>query len=286
MTWTQTESPALNFSLEREPPENSEILYSIRWLWGSVAQLVAFVQALHKVLGIFLFPSKDRLRAVCLLVPTYVLQDLSRIFATIRKSAYPLILRWNGFIEDTQNCNRQRWLAFLWRAVQAIYESISAFLLSFTMCRFYAVCILLPVYISQQLYRRLPTIPRNFRCLISRWNKLIGDTEAYRRQGSVQAQLQLEGKYIFPETEVIRVNLSGKMWINGISWHDNVEEFVVCGARVRYIHLRPTANGAANGSYSRKRPIVFLHGNRGWSYMWRKVCCLFKFRSVSYSTEL
>lgn len=277
MTWTQTESPALSFSSERERPDDLEILYSIRWLWQSVAQVVAFVQAVHKLLGIFLFPSKDRIRAVCLLIPTYVLQDLSRIFATVRKNGLSLVLRWNGVLQATKTYGRQQWIALIWKGVQAIYESISAFLLSFTMCRFYAVCILLPVYILQQLYRRLPTIPRNFRCLVSRWNRLIGETEAYRRQGAVQAQLQLEGKYIFPEQEVIRVNLSGQMWINGVPWHDNVDEFVVCGARVRYIHLMPTANGVGNGSHARKRPIVFLHGNRGWSYMWRKVCCLLPF---------
>lgn len=272
MTWTQTEPPAPNFSFEREQPEDLEILYSIRWLWHSVSQVVALVQAVHKVLGVFLFPSKDRLRAICLLIPSYVLQDLSRVFSSTRKSGYSLVLRWNGIIKTVQTYRRQQWLGLIWTGIQRIYETISAFLLSFTMCRVYAICILLPVYILQNLYRRLPTIPRNFRCVVSRWNKLIGEAETYRRQVAVQAQLQLEGKYMFPKNEVLRVNLSGKMWVNGIPWYENVEEFVVCGARVRYIHLKPIANGAANGSHSRKRPVVFLHGNRGWSYMWRKVC--------------
>jgi pimeloyl-ACP methyl ester carboxylesterase len=109
---------------------------------------------------------------------------------------------------------------------------------------------------------------------MSRWDKLIEETEEYRRQGAVQAQLQLEGKFVFPADEVARVDLSREQWIRDVPWHDHVEEFLVCGARVRFVHLRPAAVNTGDSSDSSdltKRSIVFLHGDGGWSYMWRKV---------------
>lgn len=101
--------------------------------------------------------------------------------------------------------------------------------------RLYAVCLLLPIYILQVLSYLLPTALGNVPCLILRWNKLIEDTETYRRQGAMQAQVQLEGKYVFPDNEVVREDLSGKQWVKDIPWHDHIEEFLVCGARVRFI---------------------------------------------------
>ncbi|CEL03949.1 hypothetical protein ASPCAL05085 [Aspergillus calidoustus] len=109
---------------------------------------------------------------------------------------------------------------------------------------------------------------------MSRWDKLIEETEEYRRQGAVQAQLQLEGKFVFPADEVARVDLSREQWIRDVPWHDHIEEFLVCGARVRFVHLRPAAVNTGDSSDSSdltKRSIVFLHGDGGWSYMWRKV---------------
>lgn len=70
----------------------------------------------------------------------------------------------------------------LFLTVQSIYESMSVFLLSFTICRLCTISILLPVYILQVSFRILPTVLGNIRCLILPWNKLIEDTEAYRRQ--------------------------------------------------------------------------------------------------------
>lgn len=158
-------------------------------------------------------------------------------------------------------------------AVQSVYESMSVFLFSFTICRLCAISILLPVYILQVSSRILPTVLGNIRRLILPWNKLIEDTEAYRRQGAMQAQLQLEGKYIFRNDEIVRVDRSERQWMNDIPWHDNTEEFLVCGARVRFVHLRPAAIDSSRRGCLPKKPIVFLHGSRSWSYMWRKVCC-------------
>lgn len=160
----------------------------------------------------------------------------------------------------------------LFVTVQAVYESISAFFLSFTICRLCAIIALLPVYILQVSFRVLPTVLGNIRCLILPWNKLIEDTEAYRRQWAMQVQLQLEGKYIFREDEIVSDDKLNKHWINDIQWSNNIGEFLVCGARVRYVHLRPAVHESGQNGCLPKRPILLLHGSRGWSYMWRKVC--------------
>lgn len=160
----------------------------------------------------------------------------------------------------------------LFVTVQSVYENIIVFLLSFTLCRLCAIGVLLPVYILQVSSRLLPTVLGNIRRLFLPWHKLIEDTEAYRRQWAMQAQLQLEGKYNFRDDEIVRVDQSGKEWMNDIQWHDNTEEFLVCGARVRFVHLRPGVVDRSGSGCSPKKPIVFLHGSRSWSYMWRKVC--------------
>jgi hypothetical protein len=111
--------------------------------------------------------------------------------------------------------------AQLFVTVQTVYETISAFLLSFTICRLCAISVLLPVYILQVLSRLLPTILGNIWYRILPWNRLIEDTEAYRRQVAMQAQLQLEGKYIFRDDEIVRIDRSKKQWMNDIPWYDN-----------------------------------------------------------------
>jgi hypothetical protein len=172
----------------------------------------------------------------------------------------------------------------LFVTVQAIHENISVFFLSFTICRLCAIIALLPVYILQVSFGLLPTVLGNIRCLILPWNKLIEDSEAYRRQWAIQVQLQLEGKYIFREEEIVRVDSYNKHWMNDIRWPDKLEEFLACGARVRYVHLRPTVNETGQNGCLPKRPILFLHGSRSWSYMWRKVCWDLLLQGFSYDT--
>lgn len=88
----------------------------------------------------------------------------------------------------------------------------------------------------------------------------------------MQAQLQLEGKYIFRDDDIVRVDRSERQWMNDIPSRDNTEEFLVYGARVRFIHLRPAAIDSSKSGCLPKKPIVFLHRSQSWSYMWRKVC--------------
>ena len=154
---------------------------------------------------------------------------------------------------------------------RAAYESISVFLLSFIIFQLVAISVLLPTYLLQVLFDLIPTILGNIWCLIFPWDQLIEQTESNRRQLAMLAQLQLEGKYIFRDDDLIRVNRSGKEWMKDLLWHEHTEELGVCGARARFVHLRPEESDNSSTSPLPKRPIVFLHGSRSWSYMWRKV---------------
>lgn len=155
---------------------------------------------------------------------------------------------------------------------QTTCKSAIALLLSFTIFRLWAISVLLPLYILQVFLCLLPTILGNAWCLIFPWDRLIENTESYRRQWAMLAQLQLEGKYNFRDDEILRVERSGKQWMDNVLWDESTEEFAVCGARVRFVHLKPASVKSSNGGSLPKRPIVFLHGSRGWSYTWRKVC--------------
>jgi hypothetical protein len=156
-------------------------------------------------------------------------------------------------------------------AISSTCEVLGIFLLSFTICRLAGIGVLLLVYLVQILLRSLSTALGNIQSFLQ-WNKLIESTDTYRRQWAMKAQLQLEGKYIFRDHEMIRVDRSGKQWMNDILWHDITKEFLVGGARVRFAHLTPAAAYTSKSGRSSKRPIVFLHGSRSWSYMWRRVC--------------
>ncbi|RHZ59250.1 haloalkane dehalogenase family protein [Aspergillus thermomutatus] len=150
---------------------------------------------------------------------------------------------------------------------------LSAFLLSFTINRALLAYALLPLYLLRLTYSVLPTILRNAPRLLlpNGWSSLIKDAEQYRQQTEKLAQSQLEGKYEFKEDEIIRADQKDKGWMADMPWRDNVEEFQVCGATARYVHLKPSYRSIATNNKTSHRPIVFLHGNPSWSYMWRNV---------------
>jgi pimeloyl-ACP methyl ester carboxylesterase len=59
--------------------------------------------------------------------------------------------------------------------------------------------------------------------------------------------------------------------MEGAPWAHDIHEFDVCGATVRYIHLRPSYSSVLQDGRRTHRPVVFLHGNLSWSYLWRNV---------------
>ncbi|GIJ90940.1 hypothetical protein Asppvi_009905 [Aspergillus pseudoviridinutans] len=150
---------------------------------------------------------------------------------------------------------------------------LSVFLLSFTINRAFLASAVLPLYLLSIAYSVLPTILWNAPQLLlpNRWRALMKDAEQYRQRADALARSQLEGKYRFKEDEIIRTDQKGKEWMADMPWRDNVEEFNVCGATARYVHLKPSYRSIATDNKASHRPIVFLHGNPSWSYMWRNV---------------
>ncbi|RLL94680.1 hypothetical protein CFD26_104466 [Aspergillus turcosus] len=150
---------------------------------------------------------------------------------------------------------------------------LSAFLLSFTVNRALLAYALLPFYLLSLAYSVLPTILWNAPRLLvpNGWSRLIKDAKEYRQRADALAQSQVEGKYKFKDDEIIRSDQKGKGWMADMPWRDNVEEFNVCGATARYVHLKPSYRSIATDNKTSHRPIVFLHGNPSWSYMWRNV---------------
>ncbi|GIC92436.1 haloalkane dehalogenase family protein [Aspergillus udagawae] len=157
--------------------------------------------------------------------------------------------------------------------VLSAWGYLSVFLLSFTINRAFLASALLPLYLLHLAYSVLPAILWNAPRLLfpNGWITLMKDAEQYRKRADALAQSQLEGKYKFKDDEIIRTDQKDKGWMADMPWRDNVEEFTVCGATARYVHLKPSYRSIATDNKAFHRPIVFLHGNPGWSYMWRNV---------------
>lgn len=133
---------------------------------------------------------------------------------------------------------------------------------------------LLPFYLIKILVGTLPTLLQNAAYLLSPggWDKLVTDTENYRADTQLVAMQQLHGSYSFKEADVHRLTRGGNGWMSDMVWSDETEGFTVCGATARYAHLRPANCDLSNGDQSAsRRPIVFLHGNPSWGFMWRNV---------------
>lgn len=151
------------------------------------------------------------------------------------------------------------------------YGHISVFAFSYTLCRLLFALALIPPYLVKTSFQVLPTILSNAVCLLSAkgLERLVTDTDRYRAHAQHIAKQQLDGTFLFSEADLHRgVNKC----TNQIQWADKTEEFTICGATARFVHLKPRhdANSGTNGTAPR-RPIVFLHGNPSWTYMWRNV---------------
>ncbi|KAL4971955.1 Alpha/Beta hydrolase protein [Aspergillus desertorum] len=156
----------------------------------------------------------------------------------------------------------------------ALTGYLSAFILSFTTTRLVLVFILLPLYLYRFLLSLLPaTIKNSIYLLIgpSGWSRLVEHTQTYRNQSDALAQAQLDGSYRFKPTEVFHIARNSRGWMGAAPWANETEEFEVCGATVRYLHLRASYSAVLQDGKREHRPIVFLHGNPSWSYMWRNV---------------
>ncbi|KAL6237955.1 hypothetical protein BDW75DRAFT_248159 [Aspergillus navahoensis] len=159
-------------------------------------------------------------------------------------------------------------------AILTLTGYLSSFILSFTITRLFLVSLLLPLYLYKYVFSLLPaTIKNSIHLLLgpAGWSRLIRHTEIYRTRSDALAQAQLDGSYRFKPSEVFHISRNSRGWMEAVPWAKETEEFEVCGATVRYLHLRASYSSVLQDEKREHRPIVFLHGNPSWSYVWRNV---------------
>ena len=151
----------------------------------------------------------------------------------------------------------------------SLYGRLGSFLLSFTLCRLFLALALLPLYLITLAVQILPTVLSHTPCLLSSngRDELVAATERYRAHAQGVAKQQLDGTYNFKNADLYK---GDGQKTKHLKWAEETEEFMVCGATARFIHLNKDIHSRHNDEI--RRPIVFLHGNPTWSYMWRNVC--------------
>lgn len=157
--------------------------------------------------------------------------------------------------------------------VMTVAGYLSSFLLSFTINRIFLAAILVPVYLSKVALCLIPSAIKNSINLVTPtgWSNLVRNSEHYRSRSDTLAHSQLDGSYKFEPDEVFHVEKDSSGWVKSAPWANDTHEFSVCGATVRYIHLRASYSSVLQDGRRTHRPIVFLHGNLSWSYLWRNV---------------
>ncbi|KAL4969913.1 haloalkane dehalogenase family protein [Aspergillus stella-maris] len=155
-----------------------------------------------------------------------------------------------------------------------LFAYISGFLLNLTLVRGFIASILIPIYLYQIAFAMIPHMVDHlfglFTC--SGRSNLAKKTDNHRWKSDTLAQSQLEGTYRFKPHEIFHVERTSRGWMSSAPWAgDDTQEFTVCGASVRYIHIKASYSSVLADGKREHRPIVFLHGNPSWSYLWRNV---------------
>ncbi|KAL2816983.1 Alpha/Beta hydrolase protein [Aspergillus granulosus] len=166
-----------------------------------------------------------------------------------------------------------RILELISTAVLTLTGYLTSFALSFTISRILLVSALLPLYLSKHILTIIPSIIRNITNLLSPrgWSQLAESTKAHRMRSDALAYAQLNGSYRFKSDELFHIVENSRGWMESILYANDTHSFTVCGATVRYIHLKPSYSSILQDGRKMHRPIVLLHGSLSWSYMWRNV---------------
>lgn len=152
-----------------------------------------------------------------------------------------------------------------------LYGRISVLLLSSTLFRFLFALFLLPPYVFKLVMQVLPGVLWRATSLLSPRGRdqLAADTDCYRQYAEHLANEQLNGSYRFQEFHLHR---SENSCLDCLELPLQQGEFTVCGATARFVYAGSSHNAdSSRGAEGRRRPIVLLHGNPSWSYMWRNV---------------
>jgi len=138
---------------------------------------------------------------------------------------------------------------------------------SYPLTRFFLVCTLLPVFAFVQFVYSVPHLLRCFPQLFSPsgWHRLAQAAEDFRKVEGRLSKEQLNGDYCFKGNQLLRVGQDEIAIKERARWYPNTEKMIVCGAKVNVVREMPTSGTALH------QPIVLLHGNPSWSFMWRNV---------------
>lgn len=129
-----------------------------------------------------------------------------------------------------------------------------------TLVRLLLAINLLPVYCLRQAISVLPGALRRLPLILT-WHgrtRLIWQTDTYRNFEEDVAAKQYDGSYRFVPANVLR-------WNGRTSWPMDREVVEICGINVRAVHVKPQA------ALYQVKPIILLHGNPSWSYIWRDI---------------
>ncbi|KAI1622205.1 haloalkane dehalogenase family protein [Exophiala viscosa] len=143
--------------------------------------------------------------------------------------------------------------------LQQLFWTLTTLLHS-TLLRLLFAINLLPVYCLRQAISVLPTATRRLPLILTRQGreKLVSQTEQYRIYEEEIAAKQYDGSYKFTPANVLP-------WDGRTSWPVNRKVFEICEINVRVTHTKPKA------TFGKAKPIVLLHGNPSWSYIWRRI---------------
>jgi pimeloyl-ACP methyl ester carboxylesterase len=136
----------------------------------------------------------------------------------------------------------------LFRLIVLLFQS--------TFLRLLLASSLFPVYCFVQTLSLLPSIVAGLPSLLTTRGRtsLVVKADAYRKHEQEIATGQYDGTYRFSPANVLR-------WDGRISWDVDRAAVDICGISARVVHAKSTRQAA--------RPLIMLHGNPSWSYIWR-----------------
>ncbi|KAK5189195.1 hypothetical protein LTR47_001907 [Exophiala xenobiotica] len=134
-----------------------------------------------------------------------------------------------------------------------------------TILRLFLALYLLPVYCFTKAVSVLPSVIRHLPLLVTGRGreKLITRADVYRRCEQDIAAKQYDGTYRFSPASVL-------WWDGRTSWDMNRLVIEVCGINARVVHTKPKTM-APTSNNPKLKPLILLHGNPSWSYIWRDI---------------
>ena len=152
--------------------------------------------------------------------------------------------------------------------LRPIFRSSVLFLSSTTVRMTIALLYLLPAYILVKTVEVLPGIYNGWHLLLTSGGReqLVKESDQQRAREEDLARKQYDGSCVLShEGQIFKTD--AKKCLREAHWSPDTDRFSVCGVDVGVVHEKPEK---VTG-----RPIVLLHGNPSWSFMWRNVslCC-------------